>query len=136
MGYNIIIVFFLIVIVLLFVYNNSIENFDDLIWERRFPYMVKARYSYNDGIINKSQFPDLVNYARLGDLPLDLTNIYYASIPFYLLNTNDAYQIDVTNKKYEKPKMPCIKRILPPYISGYFYEFRNKSINNVKTLKN
>ena len=64
-------------------YAMPMWNFKDYnanIWELRFPYMVKQRYSYKDfpKSCDKDQIPTIHPYANLVDLPLPLDDKYYA----------------------------------------------------------
>jgi hypothetical protein len=58
----------------------DIKNFRRLMWETKLPSLVDKRYSYNDYPNNDRTFPSVNEFSYLKELPLDLTNKYYAKL--------------------------------------------------------
>lgn len=64
-------------------YNpKNIKGLDADKWETRFPYMVKAKYSYDDTPIPKDEIKPILhdNYALLKELPTQIKNVYHAKV--------------------------------------------------------
>ena len=85
------------------------KEFDANNWHLRFPDLVSQRYSYNDKPCKKCMDRTTYNYAKLKELPLDLTHWYYATMPFELAATSLEYYPDVSNRQYEKTPGPLNK---------------------------
>lgn len=83
-------------------------------WHLRFPYMINQRYSYDDSPNKCQVFPTIYNYAHLKELPLELKNFQYGTVPFNVAkNSALEYYPDTTNKKYERKDKSLL--LYPPY---------------------
>lgn len=68
-------------------------------WHLRFPYMVPQRYAYDD-LKNDCPCTTIQDFAILKQLPQEVRNRYYATVPWQMSKTSPEYYPDMTNKKY------------------------------------
>lgn len=97
------------------------KEFEANNWHLRLPDLVSQRYSYNDQPCKKCFDRTTYNYAKLKELPLDLRNFYYATMPFELAQTSLEYYPDVSNRRYETQKGPNSKCCRPGTDKGPTY---------------
>ena len=97
------------------------KEFDANNWHLRLPDLVSQRYSYNDKPCKKCFDRTVYNYAKLKELPLDLKNVYYATMPFELAQTSLEYYPDVSNRGYETQTGPSSKCCQPYMDKGPTY---------------
>jgi len=91
-------------------------------WHLRLPDLVRQRYSYNDKCYGSCGNNKIHNYANLKELPLELRNRYYATVPIELSEMSLEYYPDFSNKKYEgheyafTPCHVCRNKGIPTFV--------------------
>lgn len=81
--------------------SYNLKEFNANNWHLRLPDLVAQRYSYNDKCYGQCGDKKIHDYANLKELPLNLRNFYYATVPLEFAATSSEYYPDYSNKKYE-----------------------------------
>jgi len=83
---------------------KNTSTLDSMFFEKRFPDLAAARFSYNDKPtpcgMPEYRIEDIRTYAHLKDLPQEVRNRYYATVIKKEADSNIYYQPDDTNLAY------------------------------------
>lgn len=95
-------------------------------WHLRFPYMVNQRYAYDD-LRNDCPCTSIFDFATLKQLPQEVRNRYYATVPWELSKKDLKYYPDMTNKKhkchgYPQKRYPYYNSIGIPFLTDTKYD--------------
>jgi len=86
-------------------------------WETRLPSLINQRYNYSDKVYsNKAIYNDILDVARLKELPLNLVNKYYTKIHPDIARTSLAYW-PAEKPKYKAKKIYSSFRKLAPIMT-------------------